>query len=139
LAGSIAVNADSRVLAVDHGCLGVFKNRHPKLKIFDFATGKHLRSISAREASARYAVSTSADGSRFLAFTGKMAVEFDWSDAVAYDKVVDETFSVWSLANYQGIVTSQNIPGLKESELSLSSKGKYAVSYGKASFVYELP
>jgi hypothetical protein len=53
--------------------------------------------------------------------------------------VVDETFSVWSLANYEGIVTSQNIPGLKESELCLSSKGKYAVSYGKASFVYELP
>ena len=139
LAGSIAVSSDSRVLAVGHGCLGVFKNRHPKLKIFDFATGKHLRSVSSREASARYVVSASADGSRFLAFTGKMAVEFDWSDAVPYDKVVDETFSVWSLANYAGIVTSQNITGLKESELSLSSKGKYAVSYGKASFVYELP
>jgi len=139
LAGSIAVGSDNRVLAVDHGCLGVFKNRHPKLKIFDFATGKHLRSISSREASARYAVSASADGSRFLAFTGKMAVEFDWSDAVPYDQVVDETFSVWSLANYEGVVTSQNIPGLKESGLSLSSKGKYAVSYGKASFVYELP
>ncbi len=31
LAGSIAVSSDSRVLAVGHGCLGVFKNRHPKL------------------------------------------------------------------------------------------------------------
>ena len=139
LAGSIAVSSDNRVLAVDHGCLGVLKNRHPKLKIFDLATGRHLRSISSREAGARYVVSASADGSRFLAFTGKMSVQFDWSDAVAYDQVVDETFSVWSLANYQGVVTSQNIPGLKESELSLSSKGKYAVSYGKASFVYELP
>jgi hypothetical protein len=84
-------------------------------------------------------VSASADGSRFLAYTGKMAVEFDWSDAVPYDQVVDETFSVWSLANYEGIVTSQNIHGLKGSDLRLSSKGKYAVSYGKASFVYELP
>jgi len=68
-----------------------------------------------------------------------MAAKFDCSDAVAYGVAVDETFSVWSLTNYEGIVTSQNIPGLKESELRLSSKGKYAVSYGKASFVYELP
>ena len=68
-----------------------------------------------------------------------MAVEFDWSDAVPYDKVIDETFSVWNLTNYEGIVTSQNIPGLKGSGLRLSSKGRYAVSYGKASFVYELP
>ena len=66
-------------------------------------------------------VSASADGSRFLAFTGKMAAKFDWSDAVAYGVAVDETFSVWSLTNYEGIVTSQNIPGLKESELRLSS------------------
>jgi hypothetical protein len=28
---------------------------------------------------------------------------------------------------------------LKGSELKLSSKGNYAFSYGKASFVYELP
>jgi len=46
---------------------------------------------------------------------------------------------VWSLSNYEGILTSQNIPGLKGSELKLSSKGNYAFSYGKASFVYELP
>jgi hypothetical protein len=98
-----------------------------------------LRSVSARETGARYLVSASGDGSRFLAFTGKMAVKFDWSDAVPDDRVVDETFSVWSLTNYEGIVTSQNIPGLKKSELRLSSKGNYAVSYGKASFVYELP
>jgi hypothetical protein len=56
-----------------------------------------------------------------------------------YGVPVDETFSVWNLVNYEGIVTSQNIPGLRNSEIRLSSKGKYAVSYGKASFVYELP
>jgi WD40 repeat protein len=139
LTSSIAVSLDSRVLAVDFNCFGVFKNHHPNLKIFDLTEGKHLRSISARETGARYLVSASADASRFLAFTGKIAAKFDWSDAVSYDRVVDETFSVWSFTNYEGIVTSQNIPGLKESELRLSSKGKYAVSYGKASFVYELP
>jgi len=41
--------------------------------------------------------------------------------------------------DYEGIVTSQNIPGLRRSEIRLSSRGNYAVSYGKASFVYELP
>jgi len=139
LVGSIAVSSDGHVLAVDLNCIAVFKNHDAKLKVFDLATGKHLRNVSARGTGARYVVSASADGSRFLAYTGKMAVEFDWSDAVPYDKVVDETFSVWSLANYEGIVTSQNIHGLKESDLRLSSKGKFAVSYGTASFVYELP
>jgi len=139
LTGSIAVSSDSRVLAVDLNCFGLFKNHDPKLKVFDLTTGKHLQSVSARETGARYLVSASADGSRFLAFTGKMAAKFDWSDAVTYGVVVDETFSVWSLTSYEGIVTSQNIPGLKESELRLSRKGKYAVSYGKASFVYDLP
>ena len=139
LTSNIAVSPDSRVLAVDLNCFGLFKNHDPKLKVFDLTIGKHLQSVSARETGARYLVSASADGSRFLAFTGKMAPKFDCSDAVAYGVAVDETFSVWSLTNYEGIVTSQNIPGLKESELRLSSKGKYAVSYGKASFVYELP
>ncbi len=139
LTGGIAVSPDNRVLAVDLNCLGVFKNHDPELKVFDLRTGKHLQSIPARETGPRYEASTSADGSRFLALTGKMAVKFDWSDVVPFDTVVDETFSVWNLMNYKGIVTSQNIPGLKQSELRLSSRGKYAVSYGKASFVYELP
>jgi WD40 repeat protein len=139
LTGSVAVSSDNRVLAVDLNCLGVFKNHDPKLKVFDLTTGKNLRSISGRETGARYLVSASADGSRFLAFTGRMRVNFDWGDFVPYSVPADETFSVWNLANYEGVVTSQNIPGLKASGLRLSSKGKYAVSYGKASFVYELP
>jgi WD40 repeat protein len=139
LTGNIAVSSDGRVLAVDLNCYRLFKNHDPKLKVFNLTTGKHLRSISARETGARYMVAASADGTRFLAYTGKMAAKFDWSDAVTYGVAVDETFSVWSLTNYEGIVTSQNISGLKESELRLSSKGRYAVSYGKASFVYELP
>jgi hypothetical protein len=139
LTGSIAVTSDSRVLAVDLNCYRVFKNHDPKVKVFDLTTGKHLRSVSARETGARYQVSASADGSRFLAFTGKMKMDYDWSDLVGYGVVVDETFSVWNLVNYEGIVTSQNVPGLRNSEIRLSSRGKYAVSYGKASFVYELP
>jgi WD40 repeat protein len=136
---SIAVTADSRVLAVDSDCLGVFRNHDPKLKVFDLFSGKRLIDVSGRGAGVRYSVSASADGSRFLAFTGIMKTKFDWSDAVPYDKVVDEAFSVWSLTSYEGVVTSQNIPGLKKSGLRLSAKGNYAVSYGKASFVYELP
>jgi WD40 repeat protein len=139
LVGSIAVSSDNRVLAVDLNCIGVLKNHDPKLKVFDLATGKNLRKVSGRESGVRYIVSASTDGSRFLALTGKMRVKFDWGDALPYGVPVDETFSVWNLVNYEGIVTSQNIPGLRDSEIRLSSKGKYAVSYGKASFVYELP
>lgn len=139
LAGSLAVAPDGRALVVDMNCLGVFANHHPKLKVFDLSTGKHLRDVSGRGFGVRYLVSASADGTRFLAFTGKMKAGYDWGDFVPYDKVVDETFSVWDLKNYEGIVTSQNIPGLRGSGLRISPKGGYAVSYGRASFVYELP
>ena len=138
LPGNVAVSSDQHVLAVDQNCLGVFKNHDPKLEVFDLKTGKHLRSVSG-PSGARYRVFASADGARFLAFTGKMKVSFDWSDAVPYDKVVDEKFTVWNLRTYQEIATSQNIPGLKDSEIRLSAKGKYAISYGKSCFVYELP
>jgi WD40 repeat protein len=138
LAGSIAVTSDQRVLAVELGCLGTFKNRDPHLEVFDLKTRKRLRDISG-PAGVRYIVSASAEGNRFLAFTGKMTRTFSWSDGVRYDAVVDEKFTVWNLNTYEEIVTSQNIPGLKASDIRLSPKGKYAVSYGKASFVYELP
>jgi WD40 repeat protein len=139
LTGTIAITSDGRVLAVDRNCLGVFKNHDPKLRVFDLSTGKIVQEISGRGAGVRYSVSISADGRRFLAFTGKMKAGFDWLDAVPYDVRVDSTFSVWNLHNYQGIVTSQNIPGLNALGLRLSPKGGYAISIGKASFIYELP
>lgn len=139
LTGSIAVTADDRVLAVDENCLGVFSNHDPKLRVFDLSTGKKIREVSGRGAGVRYSVASSADGSRFLAFTGKVKMKFDWSDAVPQDLRVDGTFSVWNLSNYEGVVTSQNLPGLNAQGLRLSPKGGYAVSVGKASFVYKLP
>jgi len=139
LTGSIAVSADGRVLAVDENCLGVFANHDPKLRVFDLSTGKRIREVSGRGAGVRYSVSISADGSRFLAFTGKVKMKFDWSDAVPQDVRVDGTFSVWDFSNYDGIVTSQNLSGLNAQGLRLSPKGGYVVSVGKASFVYEMP
>jgi len=139
LTGSIAITPDNRVLAVDRNCLGAFRNHNPKLRVFDLSTGKIVQEISGRGAGVRYSVSISADGSRFLAFTGKIKAGFDWLDAVPYAVRVDSTFSVWNLHNYQGIVTSQNIPELNAWGLRLSPKGGYAISIGKASFIYELP
>jgi hypothetical protein len=140
LAGSIAVTADNRLLVADSNRLGILANRNPKLKVFDLLTGKLLRQISGRGTGVRYVVSVSGDGSRFLAFTGRMKPKIDWSDLVAWDdEAVDETFSVWSLKDYAGILTSQMIPGLRFSRLRLSAQGRYAFSYGRASFVYELP
>jgi WD40 repeat protein len=136
--GSIAVTG-GHVLAVDENCLGVFKNHNPDLRVFELSTGKKVRELSGRGAGVRYRVSASANGNRFLAFTGIMKMRFDWSDAVSTDRTVDETFTVWNVADYSALTTSQNIPGLKSSDLRISPKGAYAVSYGKASFVYELP
>jgi hypothetical protein len=117
----------------------LFRDHDPKLKIFDLASGKCTRTFSGRGSGIRNLVTASADGSRFLAFTGKMKLNFDWGDAISYSVPVDETFSIWSVSNYKGVVTSQNIPGLRESGVRLSPKGRYAVSYGKVSFVYQLP
>ena len=139
LTGSIAVTTDGRVLAVDENCLGVFANHDPKLRVFDLATGKKIREISGRGAGVRYSVASSADGSRFLAFTGRVKMLFDWGDALPLDVKVDGTFSVWDLSNYAGVVTSQNLAGLNAYGLRLSPKGGYVVSVGEASFVYQLP
>jgi hypothetical protein len=146
LTESIAVTADNSVLAVNSNCLGVFKNHDPKLKVFDLVTGKHLLDISGRGTGVRYFVSASADGSRFLAYTGKMKANFDWGDFVPIDVMVDRTFSVWSLANYQGIVTSHDLtelklryPRLLVKDWRLSARGRYVLAYGDVSFVYALP
>jgi len=50
-----------------------------------------------------------------------MTRTFSWSDAVHYDAVVDEKFTVWNLTTYEEIMTSQNIPGLKASDIRLST------------------
>ncbi len=141
LAGSIAVTADGRILAVDENCLGVFANHAPKLRVFDPTTGKKIREVSGRGTGVRYSVTSSADGSRFLAFTGKVKMQFDWGDGLPRDERIDNTFSVWNLSNYEGIVTSQNLPELNQYEygIRLSPKGGYATSIGSASFVYQLP
>lgn len=139
LVTSAAVLPGDRVLAVDGNCLGVLRNHDPKMRIFDLATGKRIRQIDGRETGVRYFVSASADGSRLLAFTGEMKARFDWGDMVPNDRIVDETFSVWDGTDYSGIVTSQNIPGLRRSQLRISPHGHYAVSVGKVSYVYKLP
>jgi WD40 repeat protein len=136
--GSIAVTGD-RVLAVDENCVHVFTNHHPDLRVFEMSTGGKIGKVSGRGAGVRYRVSASANGNRFLAFTGIMTMNFDWSDGVPMDRTIDETFTIWNAADFSGVATSQNIPGLKSSDLRISAKGAYAVSYGEASFVYELP
>jgi len=137
--GEFAVSPDGRVLAVQTGCFQLTKNQDPQLRVFDLNTGKQVRNVSGREAGVRYSVSVSADGNRFLAFTGEVKIKFDWLDLTAYGHPFDETFSVWSLANYDGIVTSQPIQGLHASRLKLSSRGNFVLTYGRVSFVYELP
>lgn len=138
LTGCVALAPGNRVLAVDMNCMGVFKNHHPKLKVFDLRTGKHLRNVSGRGSGVRYFVSASADGSRFLAFTGRLRLTFDWLDLFPDSVPVDETFSVWNLKDYRLIAVSQNVPGLEDSVMRMSPKGNFAVSYRGASFVYDL-
>jgi hypothetical protein len=136
---NIAVTPDSRVLAVQRGCFQLSNGAGRPLEVFDLSTRKHLQNVSGRATGVLYSVSISADGSRFIAFTGNVRRKYDFLDATSYGVTVDETFSVWNLTNYDGIVTSQNVPGLRDSDLKLSSSGKYAVSTGKAAFVFALP
>jgi hypothetical protein len=139
LVGDIAAAANNRLLAVDSGCLGIFRNHNPKLKVFDLNTGKLIRDISYDDRGVRYRVSVSQNGTRALAYTGKMRAQVDWLDFAPFDTVLDETFSVWNLTDYSEIATSQNIKGLKSSEIRISPDGKFAVAYGRVSSIYELP
>jgi hypothetical protein len=139
LVGDIAVTADSRVLAVDNGCMTVFKDHDPKLKVFDLNTGKHLRDFHGRGTGVRYTVSVARNRERVLAYTGKIKINFDWGDFVARGAMVDATFSVWNLKDYSGVVTSQDLKGLNSSGLRISPNGRFAVSSGQASSVFELP
>lgn len=138
-AKSVAFISDDRVLAVDSRDRGLIKNRKPKLRILDLVNGKCVKEITGMDSGVRHIVSASADGKRFLSFTGKMKAVFNYEGLSFEGNPVDETFSVWNSENYDKIVTSQHIPGLLSSEIRLSSKGMYAVSCGKADFIYLLP
>ena len=139
LVGDVAITADNRVLAVDSGCMTVFRDHDPKLKVFDLNTGKHLDDLHGRGTGVRYRISVARNGERVLAYTGKLKIKFDWGDFVANDAKVDATFSVWNLKDYSGVVTSQDLKGLNSSGLRISPNGRFAVSSGQASSVFELP
>ena len=109
LIGDAAVTADDRLLAVDNGCVGVFVNHDPKLRVFDLRTGKKVKELSGRGTGVRYAASAPRSGNRIAAYTGIVKAGFDWGDMVPFDKHIDSTFSVWDLSNYELLVTSQNL------------------------------
>jgi WD40 repeat protein len=112
LVGDIAVTADHRVFAVDNNCMTLWNDHHPKMKVFDLGTGKHLRDLRGRDTGVRYAVATSREGDRVIAWTGRLKINFDWVDMVSHDARVDETFSIWDSRTYEGIATSRNMPEL---------------------------
>ena len=144
LIGDIAVTPDQRVWTVDSGCIGVFKNHDPKMKVFDLLTGKRVREFSGRESGVRYAVSASRKGDRVVAYTGKMKIKFDWGDMVSWSVPVDHTFSVWNSSNFEGLLTSQDW-GLPRYDwqgaalplvFRISAGGMFALA---GTTIYELP
>ncbi|MGA9528882.1 MAG: hypothetical protein WBS24_12270 [Terriglobales bacterium] len=144
LVGDIAVTPDGRLFAVDHDCVGVFVDHDPKLRVFDLRTGKKIKELSGRGTGVRYAVSVSRNGERLTAYTGIVKAGFDWSDMVSFDKHIDATFSVWDLANYKVLVTSQNLAERSAGRsrvdgqipLRMSPTGRFVMQGGA---IYEVP
>jgi len=144
LVGDIAVTADGRLFAVDHGCVGVFVNHDPKLRVFDLRTAKKVKELSGRGTGVRYAASASRNDNRVAAYTGIVKAGFDWGDMVPFDKHIDATFSVWNLSNYELLVTSQNLAERTSGRfrvaghipLRMSPKGGFVLQGGA---IYELP
>jgi WD40 repeat protein len=144
LVGDIAVTADGRLFAVDHGCVGVFVNHDPKLKVFGLRIGKKVKELSGRGTGVRYAASASRSGNRVAAYTGIVKAGFDWGDMVPFDKHIDATFSVWNPSNYELLVTSQNLAERTSGRfrvagqipLRMSPKGGFVLQGGA---IYELP
>jgi len=144
LVGDIAVTPDGRILAVDKGCVGVFRNHDPKLKVFDLYTGKKIKELSGRGGGVRYEVSASRTGDRAVAGTGIVKARFDWGDMVPSEVHVDSTFSVWNIKTYEEVATSQNLAnrerhyldGRASLRLRMSPNGGFVL---KGSNIYELP
>ncbi|HEX6504069.1 MAG TPA: hypothetical protein VF011_12515 [Terriglobales bacterium] len=148
LVGDIATTPRHEILAVDSNCVGVFKNHHPKLKVFDVGTGKHLRDVSAHGRGVRYRVSVSRNGQRAVAWTSDVKCHFDWGDMVCNDRSVNLEFTVWHLPDFSVIATSQDL--YSADILRISSSGRYVLSYrsgqsisgatrGGSGAVYEFP
>jgi hypothetical protein len=130
LVGGIAI-ADGHLLAVDENCFGVFKNHHPKLRMFDLKTGRHVKDITNGESGVRYVVAVSRDGTRFLAYTGKIDQRFDWGDGVPVQYTVYDAFTVWSAISYSELVSVQKIPDPvfpNSIDLRIGPSGRSAVS-----------
>jgi hypothetical protein len=140
LTANIFVTGDKRVFAVDDGCVGMFNNHDPPMRVFDLTTGKVLALIRGRGTGVRYFVTGSRDESRVVAFTGIVKPSFDWGDMHTNTRAVDGTFSIWNTRDYSGVVTSQAIPALLSGEVRISNHGRFVVVAGTVvSVVYEVP
>jgi len=143
LVDDIAVTRDGRVWAVDGSCVGVFTNHKPKMRVFDIHTGKRLKELAGRGSGVRHAVAASRNGDLVAAYTGKIKVDFDWSDMVSYYVPRDETFSVWNATKYELIAISNNLARPRQERLRpvfqqtlrISSNGNF-VLYGNT--VYDI-
>jgi hypothetical protein len=131
--GDIAVTPRHELVAVDSTSVGVFKNHHPKLRVFDLSTGKHVRDVSAQGRGVRYRVSVSRNGERAVAWTSDVRCHFDWSDMVCYDRTVSLAFTVWHLPDFSVVATSQHLSSA--GALRISTTGHFVLTYGNGQSV----
>ena len=144
LLGDIAVTPEDQIWTVDFDCVGVLRDRAPKMKIFDLHTGKKITQLAGPDGDVRYAVSASRDGHRIVAYTGKVKGVFDWGDLDSYDKSVNHSFTVWDGRSKRSLFTSEDLTsgpggfpnGLRGMTLRISAMGRF-VLYGNT--IYELP
>lgn len=142
LSANIAV-ANDQLWAVTEENEAVFKNKQPKMEIFDLQSGARVGRVKGRESGVRYGVAASADGSRVAAFTGRIKMAFDWGDTVWRNVSVDRTFTVWDRRSLKEVATSQDLNakggfwiwGAGRESMRMSAKGTY-VMYGTR--VYEV-
>lgn len=143
LVGDIAVTPTEHLLAVDSNCVGVLKNHHPKLKVFDLRTNKHAGDVRAEKSGVRYRVSVSRNGQRAAAWTSDVKCKFDWGDMDCFDWTVSPMFTVWHLPEFSVVARSQTVSagGVlgTRGALRISSTGHYLLMYGTMGFVFELP
>ena len=138
----IAVTPSGQLLAVDFNCVGVFRNHHPKLRVFDLKTNKLARDVSAAKTGVRYWVSVSRNGQRAAAWTSDVRCQFDWGDMVCGEWTVKSMFTVWRLPDFSVAARSEVAFGeqpFRGGPLRLSSTGRYLLMYGTTGWVFEVP
>jgi hypothetical protein len=117
---------------------------HP-VRVWNAATGRMVREITAAPSGVRGSLEISADGRRVLGYVGDERSDEPQSDPESTIGIREQRFRVWELPTWRVVATSPPIQpnAPKRAQLRLSGKGDTVLVYWKFAdtplVLYEVP